>query len=389
MDVRIILLCKLTDIPTMKNKPSKKNKYFASPRYGAKVQIYINKDGSKTFSTIYRGKWEKVGNSKKGTTEKKAYLHYLEREDMATNSVHGLKTAKHLTFDEMAMSMFRSKRSNKKSIDNDIKNYENHIKPILGEKIISKINEDDFYDLQEYLDKKINARGCNFSLGSKQLYLNIAKSIVNFAAKKKLMNGEPFRDICYEGVPKGRERYFNKTEVSKIFALAKGKPLALVLAKWFLYTGLRARAGLKIQMKHIDLESDTIRVYDSKANGGNEESYYIALHPELRKLVEEAKSDNLNYYLLSVDGNRVKYHKAQEHIKELLKPFNKGLKNNDHTNRATIHTFRHTFVTNLQRAGASLQVQKKLVNHKSLEQTEKYSHIVDGEGRDALLKIYA
>ena len=104
--------------------------------------------------------------------------------------------------------------------------------------------------------------------------------------------------------------------------------------------------------------------------------------------MEGVTSKNLNYYLLSLNGKKVNYHKAEYHIRKVLKAFNIGLERNDHENKATIHTFRHTFVTNLQDAGATLQVQKKLVNHKSLEQTEKYSHMVAGEGKEALLKIY-
>ena len=233
---------------TLPIKPKSK----ASKKYGAKVQVYLLKDGSKSFSAVYRGKWSSVGNSKKGASEKKAFLRYLEMEDEATNSVHGLQSAKHLTFDALAMSMFRAKRANKKTTDHDIKNYENHIKPVLGGLVVSKITEDDFYDLQEYLDEKINARGYKFALGSKQLYLNIAKSIVHFGAKKKLMNGAVFKDICFEGTPKSRKRYFNKSEVKELLRLAEPFPIASVLIKWYLYTGLRAEAALNIQLKDFD-----------------------------------------------------------------------------------------------------------------------------------------
>ena len=92
-----------------------------------------------------------------------------------------------------------------------------------------------------------------------------------------------------------------------------------------------------------------------------------------------------------VGGDNVKYasRSISRHMKVLLdRLFNRGLDAKDSKNRVVIHTFRHTFASHLAINGTPIFTIQKLMNHKDIHQTMRYSKLAPNSGRDMVEDLY-
>ena len=85
---------------------------------------------------------------------------------------------------------------------------------------------------------------------------------------------------------------------------------------------------------------------------------------------------------------------VKREIQKRLKPildelFNEGLEKSDAKNRVVIHTFRHSFASNLAIKGTPIYTIQKLLNHKDINMTLRYAKLSPDSGKymvDNILK---
>ena len=100
---------------------------------------------------------------------------------------------------------------------------------------------------------------------------------------------------------------------------------------------------------------------------------------------------NVNDFVVTQKGLHFK--KADhKQIHRRLKPildrlFNQGLKDDDITNRAVIHSLRHTFASHLAINGIPIFTIQNLMNHSDINTTMKYAKLSKSSGQEEVSKL--
>jgi site-specific recombinase XerD len=100
-------------------------------------------------------------------------------------------------------------------------------------------------------------------------------------------------------------------------------------------------------------------------------------------IVQYTKQYDISDKLFSVWDTTI-----QKPIREIFnRLFYKGLKPNDRKNRVVIHTLRHTFASHLAINGTPIFTIQKLMNHKDIKMTMRYSKLSPDSGRDSVAAL--
>ncbi len=197
-----------------------------------------------------------------------------------------------------------------------------------------------------------------------------------------------------------------RKEVKRVLSLMEGEQR--LMAALMYGCGLRVSECMRLRIKDIDLEQNTVTV-----RGGKGDKDRITLLPESLKdeLLEQFKRARVIYdedrkknlpgvYLpgalerkypraskewgwfwlfpsrsLSVDPktNRVRRHHV--HSATLQRAVRDAVKKAEITKPATAHTLRHSFATHLIEDGYDIRTVQELLGHKSLNTTMIYTHV--------------
>jgi len=197
-----------------------------------------------------------------------------------------------------------------------------------------------------------------------------------------------------------------KKEVKRVLSLIDGEQR--LMAALMYGCGLRVSECVRLRIKDIDLEQNTVTV-----RGGKGDKDRITLLPEslkdelleqfkrARAIYDEDRKKNLpGVYLpgalerkypraskewgwfwlfpsrsLSVDPktNRVRRHHV--HSATLQRAVRDAVKKAEITKPATAHTLRHSFATHLIEDGYDIRTVQELLGHKSLNTTMIYTHV--------------
>jgi integrase len=167
-------------------------------------------------------------------------------------------------------------------------------------------------------------------------------------------------------------------ELSKLLTLdlPPHRTIAYALAA---YGGLRRNEAARLLWSDITLEGDIPFVAIRHKMRADEEPDYVPLHSYVATLLLAWRGLH--------PGRRVL--PSVPDIKTLRKDWTAaGVKFiDDRGRRLDYHALRHTFSTNLSRAGASRSTKKKLMRHAGRDITDGYTHAELAEMSDALEKI--
>lgn len=132
----------------------------------------------------------------------------------------------------------------------------------------------------------------------------------------------------------------------------------------FIYTGWRANELLKMPLRDISLENQTL-IGGNKTRSGK--SRIVPIHSKIFCLIEKRYLDT-NETLFAVNGKSLKYPAYRRRFKEALSLI--GLNPNH-----TPHDCRHTFSTMLSNADADPLARKLLLGHNIADLTDRvYTH---------------
>ncbi|MEP1095909.1 MAG: tyrosine-type recombinase/integrase [Cyclobacteriaceae bacterium] len=140
--------------------------------------------------------------------------------------------------------------------------------------------------------------------------------------------------------------------------------------------GLRRSEGVLLDLKDIQLEANRIHVRHGKGNKERLVPMAARVGQDIREyLIQRSKllkSKREPALFLNSRGKRLSGQMMYMRLKYLVSQ-------TSITKRVGLHTLRHSIATHLLQNGMSLEKIGKFLGHSSLESTQIYTHLIDGE----------
>lgn len=243
---------------------------------------------------------------------------------------------------------------------------------LINQKGIIKLEDitgETILEFQDYLEKQpIGVKALQARLGSLRLfdqYLEAygnqpiitvrLKVIPNFTTPKTILTQSEIKAI-YEVTDHSKQGYKDRAMLAIYYGC-----------------GLRATEGLLLQLKDIDFRSGLLQIGKTKTRIPR----YVPMSPAV---IEDLK-DYLNsarLQILKVESNTVLVH-SKGHYKEAA-GFNDRLKQLTELagieKQITLHGLLHSIATHLLENGMELEQIRRFLGHRSLEVTQRYTHIM-------------
>lgn len=261
--------------------------------------------------------------------------------------------------------------------------YNGYIRPRIGPMKLKDVTET---HLQRILNDQA---GKSFSHVSK-LRL-VMKAIFSRAHASHLIIWDPSEKLDLPRTTKGIRRSLTEEERAHFLAVAETHRAGLWVLT-MLYAGLRPGETAVLQWKDVDfaanelhihkaLESGTDTVKGPKTAAGHRD---IPMHPELRKRLLAAKGEpfqpvftNVNGKPLTANGMQRLWHSFIRAVDLHMgaKTYRSQIVQSVVADDLTAYCLRHTFCTDLQRAGVPINVAKELMGHADIQTTANiYTH---------------
>ena len=144
-------------------------------------------------------------------------------------------------------------------------------------------------------------------------------------------------------------------------------------------TGMRVSELVSMNLEHIDLDTNEIRVW-----GKGAKERIVLIGQEAAQALTDYMKDGRRKLLGSVKNNAMFVNRygarlLPRRVQKLFKRYSLVINKRVHP-----HKMRHTFATHLLDGGADLKVVQELLGHADLSSTQIYTHVSQGRAR----KIY-
>ena len=229
------------------------------------------------------------------------------------------------------------------------------------------------------------------SKGLSAATINLQRGFLSHAFKKAVREWEwlrenPVEKVSREKVRNARDRWLTLEEEKRLLDVcviyATGKENVQVPHYWLqevvffdLNTGMRMDEVLSLEWPHVDLFRKTVMVMRSK----NGDKRTIPLNQrafELLKAKAKVRDIRSKYVFASEAGTKID-------SGNLRRGFYNALERAEITD-FRFHDLRHTFATRLAQAGIDLYKIAKLMGHKTIVMTQRYSHHYPESLRDGV-----
>ncbi|PAF53261.1 hypothetical protein BKH42_06965 [Helicobacter sp. 13S00482-2] len=308
----------------------------------------------------------KVGTKFEGWTEKMAYNEKIKRENSDDLKNKPLKF-KEVVDRFLELQKLHLKKKSYSNINGRIKHLEG-----FNNKNINEITQKDMNDLIIELSERLANNSIN-------QVITVTKQILKFAEDEFNAKNQNLNKVRSLKTDDARERFLTKDEVKALKEVLKNHYEYLLFVNLSLCTGARLMSVLSIKKKDIDLKSQTITLRDFK-NSSNYRGYLNKETTELLLRKWDTLKDEDNVIQKS---KRLLTEKLRDTLNNL---FNQN--NPDNKQKVVIHTLRHTFASHLAIKGVSIQIIQKLLNHKDIKMTMRYSHLMPDSGKDIVKKLW-
>jgi len=210
--------------------------------------------------------------------------------------------------------------------------------------------------------------------------ISLLRSIVNWSIENDFYFGDnPFQGFKYTSKKKQRDRYLDKEEIGILLNRMKKENTNLYLCTYLgLVTAGRANTVLNIQKKDIDFKNNMITLINYKAD----RTYKILLTEDTIKYLKKVT------YSLDRDDYLIQPTRQKEYKKKPLykippkyyaicdELFNSNIdKKIEPEKIVNYHTLRHTVASLMAIDGESIYKIKYLLDHKSIEETQRYAKL--------------
>ena len=169
-----------------------------------------------------------------------------------------------------------------------------------------------------------------------------------------------------------RTAFFTQHQITAMVALARSQhhdELADAI-QFGVFTGCRQSELLNLQAGDVDLANNLLTFRDTK----NDTDHIIDIHPDLRQLLEArvdgSSEEDPVFHFANDDQLRRDFYKVRD---ELNIPKDR-----------VFHTLRHTTGTWLAERGVPIQTIAKVLNHKQITTSQRYTKISDQARKSAI-----
>lgn len=373
-------------------------KLHPSRRYGVNFDKY--------FSIRYRVdgklKEEGLGWSSEGWSEKKAAAVLAElkgnittasgprtlaekrkiegdrREDIERQELLEQQQAEraHALMFNNIFSQYCESNSLKKSLRDEINYSKNWIAPAIGNK---RLDEIILLDL-ERIRKRMTSAGN--AARSVQYVKSIIRQVYHFAIDHKIYSGEvPTANFLKrQKIDNRRQRYLSHEEATLLLEeIKKHSATTYRVSLLSLNSGMRFGEIAGLLWQHVDTDRKEILVVDAK-NGESRAVYMTAAAVQMFAEMQRGAANELVFP--ATNGKRMErisnvFAAAANHI-----GLNEGI--TDRRMKFVFHSLRHSCASWLVNSGVELPVIAKILGHKTLAMTMRYSHVNDRTVRNAM-----
>lgn len=337
--------------------------------------------------------WEKIGWLSEGYSTK---LASNIRSERLRSIRHGDELPKQkkrnvLTFEELAEKYLKwsSENKSRKGID-DKSRYENHLKARFDNKRLDEIlPQTDLEAMKNEMSKM------NFSPKTIAHCLALIRAMYNKASDWGLYQGaNPVKKIKMPVIKNSRDRFLTIEEAKILLKELKRNhqyeneyrelkdPKLHDMALISMHTGARASEIFRLKGQDVDFQNGLITLRDTK----NTETRYAPMTKDIREILKKRIPQNVNEYIFTDDNG--------QKIKEVSNTFERvvnrlGLNNGiiDRRQKVVFHTCRHSFASWLAIQGIPMYTISKLMGHKSIVMSERYSHLSPNHKKDAIIGL--
>lgn len=277
------------------------------------------------------------------------------------------------TINDLAIKWLDLKKANK-TFEGELQRYNATLKKLIGNKIAEHTKQQDIIDLQAKLQTM------NYAPSTIQHFITMISGIYQFAIQNKLINTKnPCEDLKAIKFNNKRDRYLTTKEVKQLKEAVSNDFELLLFVELALSTGARLGSIMEMTKSDIDFINESIKINNFKTN----DKYIGYLNTStLELLTLHCKSLKRGQKLFSVSRSYVSY-KIRGVMKKL---FNDEIV--DEYQKVVIHTLRHTFASHLAINGCPIYTIKELMNHKSIEMTERYAKLAPNQGQVQVKNLY-
>ncbi|WP_338381684.1 tyrosine-type recombinase/integrase [Escherichia coli] len=169
-----------------------------------------------------------------------------------------------MTFDELFNQHYLPwAKSAKRSWGKDVQRYRDHIRPAIGQRLLSDITPASILRLQQTLSTSLSAATCN-------RVIVLIKAVFTWAGRQSMTSVHPARVVQLLRENNARQRYFTEDEIRRIFLSADNdtSPVAARYVKLLLLTGLRRDELRLAKWEHVDPVKRTLWLPETKNGYG-------------------------------------------------------------------------------------------------------------------------
>ena len=231
-----------------------------------------------------------------------------------------------------------------------------------GEKQLEEVTTEELREfLLKYLkdERKLSDRSINYyNSVIRFIYEVTLDKLIN---KKQLPMRKKKKTVC---------KVLTKEELSTFFDVCDNFKFKTI---FMLVYGSGLRIGEVANLRIEDIDSKNMRIF-VRAGKGNKERYTILPKQSLEMLREYWRKyrqhKRRGRIFLSESGKAITVGVIREHFRK----YKKKAKINE---KATLHTLRHNFATDLIERGATLIQVKELMGHSNIRSTMEYVHVAN------------
>lgn len=329
---------------------------------------------------------EALGWSSEGWTEEKAALKLAELKQAAkmgegATRLHEKRqeakarkekaARKNLTFNDFFINNYLPiAKSDKKpeSSRKEAEHFEKWLGPITGDLPLLKISPLDLERVKKaMMDAGRSPRSIQYVFATFRQCWNMAKRD-GFVAMES-----PTKRVKLPKLNNQRIRFLSHEQADLLLENLKNRSLQLHnMALLSLQCGLRASEIFKLKWADVNIEKGHMTIWDAKT--GTRTAFMTEDIKRMFQGMNYEKSDELVF----PDRNGQKAKKISNAFQRTVDELGLNEGTNDRRQRVVFHSLRHTYASWLVEEGTDLYVVQKLMGHKTLAMTERYSHLRPG-----------
>lgn len=190
--------------------------------------------------------------------------------------------------------------------------------------------------------------------------ITIMKQFLGWLVKNSIISQNPAQDLKYEKPGPLRTRWLTVQEELRLIEVSPTWLKHIIILATS--TGLRRGELLNLRWEHVNLDQKILTVVNSK----NGEPRVVPLTKRAMSVLSELHSGE-GYVFLCQDLQPVLPDTLEYYFRVAVR--GAGLR------EVRFHTLRHTTATRLVQGGTDIYVVSKLLGHKSIQMSARYSHL--------------